>query len=91
MPLLDREPVEDTSLREVATRIAIPLVALVALFVASFFSRDVHRATRSFLIGLVFLAAFSTLVILMRFEMGRRRLWLAGALVAFAALLVAIM
>jgi hypothetical protein len=58
---------------------------------AVFAGNSRREVSHSVLIGLVFLAAFSTLVILMRFEMGRRRFWLAGALVAFAALVVGLM
>ena len=87
----ERHSLDDTPLGEVATRIGIPLVALVALFVVSFFSREVHRATRATLMGFGVLAAFSALVILTRFEMGRRRFWLVGALAAFIALVAAIL
>jgi hypothetical protein len=79
MPLHDKF---DTSLGEVATRIGIPLVALIALAV---FGGGDPRSFRSALIGFAFLAAFSALVILMRFEMGRRRFWLVGVFVAFVA------
>lgn len=37
------------------------------------------------------MAAFSTLVVLTRFEMGRRRFWIVGALVAFAALVIGLL
>jgi hypothetical protein len=82
---------EDTSLREAVTRIAIVLVALVVLSALSFFSLDPRHATRTTLMAFVFVAGFSAVIVFTRLEMGRRRFWLVGALVAFAALVVGLL
>ena len=88
LPLYDTSrPVEDTSLGEVVTRIGIPLAALIVLAMIGG-GNDLLRF-RSTFIGCGFLAAFATLVILMRFEMGRRRFLLVGIFLAFIAVIAA--